>query len=107
MIQPEWIAGNIYIRPHKLAAGERIAGHKHNFEHVSLVHRGAVHVRAVLPNGALLERDFIAPAHFLVRPDVEHEITALEDTDFWCMYSHRDPQGRVTQEYDGWTPAYE
>lgn len=102
----EWISGNLFIRAHKLKKGERIHGHKHNFDHTSIVFTGAVRVQADLPAG-VDERDFVAPAHCLIRKQTLHEIEALEDTDFWCVYSHRDPQGRVTQEYDGWPPAYE
>src|SRR6185436_18371408 len=73
MQQPEWISGNVFIRPHRLAAGERIAGHKHNFDHTSIVFTGAVQVTATLPNGSVVKRMFTAPAHFLVKANVEHE----------------------------------
>ena len=69
---------------------------------------GAVHVRAVLPDGTVREGDFTAPAHFLVAKDVEHEITATApDTVLWCVYAHTTPQGSISQVYDGWTPAYQ
>jgi hypothetical protein len=105
---PEWVSGNIFIRPNRLdRVGDKCAGHKHNFDHTTIVYSGAVHVRAVLPDGRVIERDFEAPAHFLVRKDVEHEITAtVSQTVFWCVYAHRDPQGRVTQEVTGWEEAY-
>lgn len=105
---PEWVSGNVFIRRNRLpATGDAVNGHKHNFDHTTIVFKGAVHVRAVKPDGTVLERDFEAPAHFLVKADVEHEITATEpNTEFWCVYSHRTPQGRIVQEYDGWTPAY-
>jgi quercetin dioxygenase-like cupin family protein len=100
----EWASGNIYIRDNPLAkAGDKVAGHKHNFDHTSYVVHGSVHVRAVLPDGRIIERDFYAGQWFLVKKDVEHEITALEDrTLFHCIYSHRNPQGDVVQEHDGW-----
>lgn len=101
----EWASGNIYIRPITLAKkGQKIAGHKHNFDHTTIIFTGSVHVRGVCPDGRIIERDFEAPSHFLVLKDVEHEITALEDgTTYWCVYSHRTPQGEVTQEYNGWS----
>lgn len=104
----EWVSGNVYIRPNTLAkAGDLVAGHKHGFDHTTIVFRGAVHVKATLPDGGVIERDFAAPAHFLVKADVEHEITALaDDTVFWCVYSHREPQGDVVQEFTGWEEAY-
>lgn len=105
----EWISGNIFIRTNPLPkAGNAVHGHKHNFDHTSIIFKGAVHVKAKLPNGTVVERDFYAPAHVLIRADVEHEITALvDDTEFWCVYSHRTPQGDVQLVYDGWNEAYQ
>lgn len=104
----ELTSGNIFIRKNPLAkAGDFVEGHKHNFDHTTVVFRGAVHVKAMLPNGTVIERDFVAPSHFLVRADVEHEITATaDDTEFWCVYSHRNAQGDVIQEDNGWGAAY-
>ena len=104
----EWISGNVFIRRNQMeTAGTIIGGHTHNFDHTTIVFTGAVHVVATLPNGSVIERDFRAPAHFLVKADVLHEITALEDrTEFWCVYSHRNAQGDVVQDHDGWREPY-
>lgn len=104
----EWVSGNVYIRPNKLKdVGDLVQGHKHNFDHTTIVFKGAVHVTAVLPDGKKIERDFMAPSHFLVRAEVEHRIVAIQsDTEFWCVYSHHTPQGDVVQEYPGWPEAY-
>src|SRR4249919_3084049 len=95
----EWVSGNIFIRKSIMdKAGMVIPGHKHAFDHTTIVFKGSVHVRAKLPDNTIIERDFKAPTHFLVKKDVEHEITSLEDdSEFWCVYSHRDPQGEVVQ----------
>lgn len=108
MKQPEWVSGNVFIRPNHLnAVGDRVKGHHHNFDHTTIVFQGAVHVVATLPDGSMIERDFVAPSHFLVRANVEHEITATKDgTVFWCVYSHRNAQAEITQTFDGWEPAY-
>ncbi len=110
----EWISGNVFIRPSGvLAKGAVTGGHKHNFDHTTIVFKGSVHVKATLPDGSVIERDFGAVGHpngrhFLVKAEVSHEITALEDdTEYWCVYSHRTPQGDVIQHWDGWTPAYQ
>ena len=104
----EWISGNIFIRPNRLEkSGHYVKGHKHNFDHTTIVYKGAVHVKAELPNGSAIERDFVAPAHFLVKAGMEHEIVATEDgTEFWCVYSHRTPQGEISVEKTGWEDAY-
>jgi hypothetical protein len=53
------------------------------------------------------DREFYAPAHCLIKADVEHEIIALvPQTEFWCVYSHRDAQGRISLDYTGWEEAY-
>lgn len=120
----EWCSGNIFIRPNRLVrAGDVIHGHCHNFDHTTIVFRGAVRVRkwtkAVRLDGApvlvdgeqlwhvVADREFVAPAHFLVEAEARHEITALrDDTEFWCVYSHRTPQGEIVQNATGWEPAY-
>lgn len=104
----EWASGNIYIRPNPLPkVGDGVDGHTHNFDHTTIVFKGAVHVKATLPNGTVIEQDFHAPAHFLVKADVKHEIRALvDDSEFWCVYSHRTPQGDVVEENTGWMSAY-
>lgn len=108
----EFPLGNIYIRPHIISkAGEKVAGHKHNFDHVTFVNKGSVRVTKTHPDGIVEVKEFFATSFlgsfFLVKAEVIHEIEALEDnTIFLCVYSHRDPQGSVVQEYDGWADAY-
>lgn len=104
----EWVSGNIFIRPMRFPkTGDRREGHEHKFDHTTIVFKGSVHVIARTPDGRVIERDFKAPTHFLVKADVHHEIAALEDnTEAWCVYSHRTPQGDVVQDYTGWTAAY-
>lgn len=108
----EWVSGNIFIRPNEMMkAGDVIEGHAHNFDHTSFVVNGAVNVRATTPDGRQLDANFgngYPFRHFLVLKDVEHTITALEDgTDFYCIYSHREPQGDIVQTVTGWTEAYQ
>lgn len=104
----EWVSGNIYIRANKLEkAGDVTNGHTHNFDHTTIVFKGGIHVKAELPNGKVIERDFYAPSHCLIKAEVKHTITALQDnTEYWCVYSHRNPQGDIVQEYDGWGTSY-
>lgn len=103
----EWISGNVFIRPNELAKGDVTQGHTHNFDHTTIVFKGAILIRAETPDGRRIEREFRAPAHALILAHVRHEITALEDgTVYWCVYSHRTPQGDVTEHYTGWTEAY-
>ncbi len=94
----ERASGNIFIRPSGfLHAGKTMPRHRHNFDHTTIVFSGSL--RIVPDDGppAVLK----APAEYLVKAGVEHEITALEDgTVYWCVYSHRSANGEVVQEPD-------
>lgn len=103
---PEFVSGNVFIRRNIGRAGDVVHGHTHHFDHTTIVFSGRVLVVATLQNGQRIEREFTAPDHFLVRAEVTHEIRFLEDGEFWCVYAHRDPQGRITQTYTGWEQAY-
>lgn len=104
----EWASGNVFIRANRLdRAGDGTEGHEHNFDHTTIIFQGAVRITARLPGGGRVVREGAAPAHFLIRAGVRHEIEATADgTVYWCVYSHRDHQGEVCQEYDGWRDAY-
>jgi hypothetical protein len=109
----EWVSGNLYIRPIRLNhTGDLVTGHEHNFDHTTIVFKGSVKVRKWLRTEddqwlLVQEREFHAPAHFLVEALAKHEITALSDkTECWCVYSHRLPQGDIVQSYTGWNDAY-
>ncbi len=104
----EWQSGNVFIRANALAkSGDKTDGHKHAFDHTTIIFKGAVRITAKLPNGTEITREATAPAHFLIRAEVQHAITAtVDDTVYWCIYSHRTHQGDVVQAYDGWTDAY-
>lgn len=99
----EIVSGNIFIRPNALLPkGHVVEAHKHKFDHTTIIFTGSIHVKKTELDGSVVEKDFVAPSHFLVRAGVEHEITSLEDdTTYWCVYSHRNAQGEVVQEYDG------
>lgn len=110
----EWVSGNVMIRPNCIALkGDVIFGHAHNFDHTTIVFKGAMLLREVSgERREIMLRapsvGYSGPSHALVAGGVFHEIKALEDdTIFWCVYAHRNPQGDVVQEYNGWRPAYE
>ncbi len=104
----EWSSGNIYIRPNVLKVkGDSVEGHTHSFDHTTIFFKGSFLVKAKLKNGETIEKNFEAPAHCLIKADVEHEIIAKEDDSiFWCVYSHRTPQGDIVQEFTGWEDSY-
>lgn len=106
------LGSNTFFRPNYLEkAGDKIEGHAHNFDHVSMVVQGAVRIIAKMPDGTSREVVKTAAGPFQnrvvnIRAGVEHEITALEDgTEFLCIYSHRNAQGEPVQKSDGWEGA--
>ena len=104
----EWVSGNVMIRPNLLAkAGDVLPGHLHNFDHTLIVFKGSLRIHGECPDARIVEKEFVAPSHALVLKDVIHTITALQDdTEFWCVYSHRHPNGEISQEWTGWNDAY-
>lgn len=106
----EYASGNIYIRTnHMERRGEVLPGHKHNFDHHTLVVAGGIRVRRRAPDGTEDEvESWAGELGLLIKAECEHEITALADeTLFLCVYAHRNPQdGKVIQTYNGWANAY-
>ena len=122
----EYALGNVFIRPFRLeGAGDVMAGHTHNFDHVTYVVRGSVHARCwrrildadgspmVSATGEEMwflfaERDVLAGDLVPIRAEDKHGFTALEPrTLCHCIYSHRDPQSHeVIQDHNGWIDAY-
>lgn len=131
----EIVSGNIFIRRFTIAkAGEGVVGDLHNFDHTTFVTRGRVLARKkrrvedafgrpvmVMVRDPITgepvevqqwlveaEREFVAGEHFLIEANKKHDIIGLDDdTRFACIYSHRNTQGEIVQQYDGWTPAYQ
>lgn len=114
----ERVLGNIFTRTmHFEKAGDVVKGHTHNFDHVTLVLTGGVRIKYTKKEGEHIvlqgERDFYAPtkmdgdggqeAQVLIKADVMHEITALEDnTHCWCVFAHRDSDtGEVVEAWNG------
>lgn len=105
------ILGPVGVREMELPVPcQQNEGHLHNHDHTTFVMRGAVQVyyrRA----GEDVERQsviYVAPARFAVLANTFHRIVALEpDTEYWCVFSHRDANGLVVEEYEGVEAAYE
>lgn len=104
----EWVSGNIFIRANTLEnVGDATQGHEHHFDHTTVVFTGGVKVTCKTPDGKEFIQEFHAPAHFLVKANYHHLIEAIEpNTIYWCVYSHRNAQGEVTEQFVGWRGAY-
>ena len=104
--------GNVFVRQMPFEkAGDQVQGHRHNFDHVTYVVRGGLRIERLDDDGNVLKvvekraRDGFN--WLLIEAGKVHRITALEDKSLGhCIYAHRNAQGEVVQEYDGWMPAY-
>jgi hypothetical protein len=108
---------------HGLAPGDTVGGHTHNFDHTTIFFTGRWRVRKWVPvvqeDGSpvadqwamLVDVKREAPFHLLIEAKAKHEFTFLGSSDgrpgqAWCIYSHRTPQGEVTEHNTGWHEAY-
>jgi hypothetical protein len=97
--------GNIWVKSHHLpkSGDSNDGGHKHKFDHVTLVIRGKVLVEVE----SFLPKVFTAPKFIIIKKEHEHKFTALEDdTIYYCVFAMRDVDGDVTDLYDETNSPY-
>lgn len=84
------ICANIHTRMlHFAKSGDKIVGHKHTFDHLTLLASGSL--RLVVDGK---KSDFKAPHLIWIDKDKAHELTALEDnTVAACINGIRDGDG--------------
>lgn len=107
----EFIAGNVFVRQMMFdKAGDVVAGHAHNFDHITYCVRGGLRIEQLDVTGGIVRsvEKLAGEANWvLIRAGVEHRITALVDDSIGhCIYAHRTHQGDIVQEYSGWAPSY-
>lgn len=81
---------NLFSRMmHFRKSGDVEHGHRHLFDHLTLLSKGSLRVRI-----GDQETVFQAPHMIYIRAQVEHELTALEDdTLAFCIHALRDGDG--------------
>jgi hypothetical protein len=96
--------GNIWVRQNLLKkSGEVTQGHKHHFDHVSLLATGKVRVEVE----GFEPKEFTAPTFIVIKKEHSHKFTALEDNTLWyCVFALRDVDGEVTDIYSGDNSPY-
>lgn len=96
--------GNVWVKQNYLAkAGDRAGGHKHFFDHVSLLTQGSVRVEVK----GFEPKVFNAPTFIVIKKEYEHDFVALEDGTLWyCIFALRDENGEVTDIYSGDNSPY-
>jgi hypothetical protein len=88
--------GNIWVRQNILAkSGDSHEGHKHYFDHVTLLVKGNVQVEV---EGHPV-KEFQSPTFIVIDKDHEHKITALtDDVLYYCVFALRDMNGEVVDQ---------
>lgn len=96
--------GNIWVRQNYVhKSGQVHDGHKHHFDHVSLLASGKVRVTVEGHE----PKEFTAPTFIVVKKEHNHQFTALEDGTLWyCVFALRDVDGNVTDFYSGDNSPY-
>lgn len=91
--------GNIWVRQNVLEkAGQSNQGHKHKFDHVSLLTQGKVSVKVE----GYEPKEFTAPTFIVIRKEHNHTFTALEDNTAWyCIFALRGIDGQPVDEIYG------
>jgi len=91
--------GNIWVRSHYFAkAGDTNGGgHKHNFDHVTLLAVGSVRVEV----DSRETKEFHGPTFIVIDKDCRHKFTALTDgVVYYCVFAVRDLDGQVENLYN-------
>ena len=102
------VFGNVWVYGHHLKkAGDYNAGHKHHFDHITMLAQGSVRCTVKDEAGVLTTREFKAPTFIVIDKNKEHTLVALEDdTVFYCVFALRDKDGDVTDFYSGDNSPY-
>lgn len=103
--------GPVAYRPFNLPEEcQENAGHLHHYDHITVVQAGALKV-FWRKDGEDVEREsrvYHPGEFFLVKADTYHRIKATKPgTRYACVFTHRDHDGLVVQEYEGHLEAYD
>lgn len=97
------VQGNLGIRQFSSERKCENSGiHKHNYDHMTMCISGWV-----LVTTGDKTKELSPGAYCHVEAGIEHSVKALEDKSMWyCIFSHRDFDGMVSQSYVGNQSAY-
>jgi hypothetical protein len=96
--------GNVWVKQNYLQrSGDANEGHKHHFDHVSLLAKGKVRVEIA----GFEPKEFTAPTFIIIKKEHNHRFVALEDDTLWyCVFALRDVDGDMTDFYSGDNSPY-
>lgn len=77
-----FMAGEVYAKQVQLRAGRILVGHKHNYDHLSILASGAVAVTVCGKSTV-----YVGPTAVLIEANKVHEVAALKDSLWYCVHS--------------------
>lgn len=92
---------------------QEAVGHSHNYDHTTIVIRGRLQItyRQLQTDGTYVvikTEEAAQGSAVFIAAEVHHTLKALDDnTQYMCVFSHRDFDGLVTQTYVGNAAAYD
>lgn len=93
------LISNVFSRfMHFKQAGDVELGHKHHYDHATLISSGSVCYEVINPDTQVVisSKNFVAPAFVFVAKDSTHRITALEDNTICaCIHALRSEDGEL------------
>jgi hypothetical protein len=112
------LRGGFGVREGVIEAGGSTITHAHNFPHVTyLLDPAAVELLEPLVSAPTKPEDFRVVksvdkphgGYVFVEAGKWHRIKApsANSVHYHCMFVHRTPDAEISDEFDGWQPAYE
>jgi hypothetical protein len=91
--------GNIWVRQNNIEkAGESFPGHKHKFDHVTLLTKGSIEIEVE----GHQPKKFVAPTFIIIRKDHKHKVTSLtDDVLYYCVFALRNLDGEPIEDLAG------
>jgi quercetin dioxygenase-like cupin family protein len=91
--------GNIWVRQNTIEkTGESFPGHKHKFDHVTLLVKGSIEVEVE----GYAPKQFVAPTFVIIRKEHEHKVTSLtDDVIYYCVFALRNLDGEAIEDMAG------
>lgn len=102
----ERIIGPLAYRDFYLKKGEIIAWDRHDFDHNTQMWWGLVHAKVRTAGGNEFEKTIRAGDILLIKKEYWHQLAALDDSHFSCVFPHRAPDGEIVEEYSGWPGGF-
>ena len=100
--------GTLFYRKFsEMALGEATDSHPHNWPHDWVLVKGKARVENEYPDGSIEVVKAIAPFHMQIKAIASHTVYSEEDdSQWWCVFPHRNKHGVLSDKCEGAKEAY-